>query len=215
MKKKTPPATEQFNALMKLPKIEPHHLLVLPPRQQILFRKLLAEKLAATKGEERDAFLQKISALLEPDKIWEYNQCRITKAIQEHIHLYACMPSKSSIAEATGLSRQTVYNHLRNFSPTNNPHASMFPVMRQQILTRLIDIAMLGDVAAAKAYLLATDKETQTGTTDIVIKNQNNYIQINGTVLSQDALQHLKPGQLQQIERIIKKAGIKSLPPSK
>ena len=38
------------------------------------------------------------------------------------------------------------------------------------------------------------------------IQNQNNYIQINGTVLSQETIQKLRPKQLIQIEAILKTA---------
>ena len=39
-----------------------------------------------------------------------------------------------------------------------------------------------------------------------LIQQQNNYIQINGTVFSQDSIKQLSPEQLAQIESIIKSA---------
>ena len=36
------------------------------------------------------------------------------------------------------------------------------------------------------------------------MQNQNNYIQINGTVLSQEAIKQLNPEQLNTIETIMK-----------
>ena len=39
-----------------------------------------------------------------------------------------------------------------------------------------------------------------------LIQNQNNYIQINGTVLSQETVKHLNPVQLNSIETILKEA---------
>jgi hypothetical protein len=39
-----------------------------------------------------------------------------------------------------------------------------------------------------------------------LIQNQNNYIQINGTVLSQETIKHLNPEQLNTIETILKTA---------
>ena len=212
MKKKLTPVNPEFKALLQLKKIEPQHLLSLSKKRETQFRKLITQILADSTGEDRDAFLEKISGLLDRDTIWEYNQCRITKAIQQHIHLYNCMPSKVVIAQATGLSRQTVHKHLQTFSAAQNPHTDMFPVMTQQVLTKLIDKAMEGDVAAAKVYLQSANKEAVTTTNDIVIKNQNNYIQINRTVLNQQAIQQLNAEQLQQIEEILIKAGIKALP---
>ncbi|MEJ7737431.1 MAG: hypothetical protein WKF97_08395 [Chitinophagaceae bacterium] len=39
-----------------------------------------------------------------------------------------------------------------------------------------------------------------------LIQNQNNYIQINGTVLSQENIEQLTPDQLNVIESILKTA---------
>ena len=39
-----------------------------------------------------------------------------------------------------------------------------------------------------------------------LIQNQNNYIQINGTVLSQETIKHLNSEQLNSIETILKTA---------
>ena len=39
-----------------------------------------------------------------------------------------------------------------------------------------------------------------------MIKNQNNYIQINGRILSQNAIKLLNPKQLSTIETILEKA---------
>ena len=39
-----------------------------------------------------------------------------------------------------------------------------------------------------------------------LIQNQNNYIQINGTVISQENIKHLKPEQLTKIENLLKDA---------
>ena len=43
-----------------------------------------------------------------------------------------------------------------------------------------------------------------------LIQNQNNYIQINGTVLSQESIKSLNPEQLDTIETILKTALPKS-----
>jgi hypothetical protein len=217
MKKKLPPVNDEFEALLQLDKIEPNHLVILNPQQQIEFRELLSEKLAATTGEERDAFIQKIIAIIEPDKIWYNNHERITKAIQEYIRAYSAMPSKVALAQATGLSRQTIHKHLRNLTiaPELTHYTDMFTLMTPHVITKILEKALSGDMNAAKLYMQAANKETGSITPDVVINHQNNYIQINGTVLSQQAIQQLKPELLQQLEEIITKAGIKSLPSKK
>jgi hypothetical protein len=62
---------------------------------------------------------------------------------------------------------------------------------------------MDGDMKAANLFLNAIG---QTGKANTNIQNQNNYIQINGTVLSQETIKHLKPDQLNLIESILKGA---------
>ena len=71
-------------------------------------------------------------------------------------------------------------------------------------MARVFDFAVNGDVGAAKLYLSAMgclNGQAQAGT---FIQNQNNFIQINGTVLSQETVKQLSPEQLSSIENILK-----------
>jgi hypothetical protein len=43
----------------------------------------------------------------------------------------------------------------------------------------------------------------QTGTPAATVINQNNYIQINNTIINQQLIEQLKPEQLKKIELII------------
>jgi hypothetical protein len=45
------------------------------------------------------------------------------------------------------------------------------------------------------------------------IQNQNNYIQINGTVLNQETIKKLKPEQLNLIEEILKSSQVSVIAP--
>ncbi len=71
------------------------------------------------------------------------------------------------------------------------------------ILARLYDFAFQGDVKAAKLFLDATGNLNHSSN-PMFIQNQNNYIQINGIVLSQESIKLLSPEQLTQIENIVK-----------
>lgn len=77
--------------------------------------------------------------------------------------------------------------------------------MSSQLLAKIFEYAINGDVAAAKLYFsvigYANSGQQQNNT---MIQNQNNYIQINGTVLSQETIQQLNAEQLNSIESILK-----------
>jgi oligoribonuclease NrnB/cAMP/cGMP phosphodiesterase (DHH superfamily) len=209
MKRSLPAKTSTGNTrLLKLNKIEPHHLAALSPQQQIEFRKLLGKRLNAAKGEERDVFLQKVEAIVEPDKIWDYNHARIIDAIQQYIKQFAAMPGKTALAEFTSLSRQTIHNHIKQFAsaPCRQLHLEINGIMKDQVLHKLLQLALAGDVSAAKVYLQSFNQQSQNVNSDITIHHQNNYIQINNTILSQEVIEQLKPAQLRQLERTIKKS---------
>jgi len=201
------PATE-FDNLLLLDKIEQQHIKALPPEKQVQFRKLLSDKLAALTGEERDAFLEKIAAIADPDNVWEYNHSRITQYITQHIRQFSAMPTKATIAEVTGLSRQTVHKHVQGLAnqPSNTLQNELYGVMKHALLNKILLCAMEGDMSAAKLYLQTMKEENTRTTKDITIHKQSNYLQINGTVLNQQTIQQLRPEQLQQIEKVIKRS---------
>ena len=135
------------------------------------------------KGEERDSFITKIELVVPADsknQIWEYNQHLISGAISKLMREYGSMPDKTAIAEETGLSRQTIAKHLKDYKAHPEYAAEM---------DRFKYFDMVG----------ATNKQ-RPGT---VVTEQKNYIQINNTILSQENLRQLSAEQLNQIENII------------
>ncbi|WP_374949453.1 hypothetical protein [Mucilaginibacter sp.] len=161
------------------------------------------------KGAERDVFLAKITPILPADsrtQLWENNHVVITTAITSYIHEYGIMPAKGAIAEQTGLSRQTVAKHFNDYKTHPELLAEMeqFKFMAPRVLSTVFRSAVNGDMRAARLYLEVSggmDKQT-TGT---VVTEQNNYIQINNTILSQENLKQLSAEQLRQIEDIVRK----------
>ena len=79
--------------------------------------------------------------------------------------------------------------------------------MTSKVLARVFHFAVNGDIQAAKLYfnLMGFINNGQTPN-NTLIQNQNNYIQINGTVLSQETIKQLTTEQLNVIESILKKA---------
>jgi hypothetical protein len=119
------------------------------------------------------------------------------------------MPSKTEIANKIDLSRHTVHKHLKEYAnhPEYLEQIEQFRFMISKVLAEVFQFAANGDIGAAKLYFnivgFINNGQTSNNT---LIQNQNNYIQINGMVLSQETIKHLNPEQLNTIETILKTA---------
>jgi hypothetical protein len=163
--------------------------------------------LAKLKGTARDSFLDKIQPIVPAstkNDTWEYNHMHISNAISNYMHLHGAMPCKNDIAEETGLSRQTVAKHMIEYKqhPEFIGEMEQFKFMSNQILTNVFKYANKGDMRAARLYfeMVGTLNKQPNGT---VVNEQNHYIQINNTILSQEKLKQLSNEQLTLIENIV------------
>jgi hypothetical protein len=169
--------------------------------------KTATDMLTRLKDTERDNFLAKIAPIF-PDNmknsVWEYNHQVINNAIASHMRKYGTMPAKNMVAEATGLSRQTVAKHIKEYKshPEFVAEMDQFKYMSHNILAKVYQFASNGDMKAAKLYfeMIGDINKPHSGT---IVNEQNNYIQINNTILSQENLKQLTAEQLTQIENII------------
>ncbi|MBI2721964.1 MAG: hypothetical protein HYX39_07300 [Bacteroidetes bacterium] len=217
----------KFNSLMALNKILPKDLEILNKDETRQFYSLLTEKAQALKGIESEKFWNKVDAVINQttkNQLWEINHTNITCAIATLIQEYGRMPVATEIATTTNLSRQTVHKHLKEYS--NHPlfleQMAVTQFMTSKVLAKVFHFAVNGDMQAAKLYLNAMGVFNQTqsnkGLTVVaefgssqnntLIQKQNNFIQINNTVLSEDIINQLNPDQLKQIEEIVKGCGL-------
>jgi uncharacterized protein YbaP (TraB family) len=77
--------------------------------------------------------------------------------------------------------------------------------MAPMLMAKVFQSATKGDIRAARLYL-ETVGATGKQQSNTVVKSQNNHIQINNTILSQENLKRLSAEQLNQIEHIVAKA---------
>ena len=140
----------------------------------------------------------------EKELLWEKNHAKISSAIVDHLFEQSTMPPKSLIADITGLSRETVYKHMRTLTETPAQHdqADSFGLIAEHVLAQVPKAAPAGDLSAAKTFLNTAKTFRQSGSEKAAGK-QNNYIQINKTIINQQVIQQLKPEQLNGIERTI------------
>jgi hypothetical protein len=173
-------------------------------------RVVLNDRFTNLKGISRDRFYKKIESIIPEEgknNIWESNHIRITAAISNLMQEYGRMPSTSEISENTDLSRQTIHKHLKEYGvhPIFLNEIEKFQFMTSKVLAKVFKFAVNGDMRAAKLYFNVIGNLNQAqSSNNTLIQNQNNYIQINGIVLSQETIKHLKPEQLKSIEMILR-----------
>jgi hypothetical protein len=200
----------KINKILSLERITPFDIEQLNEMENSLLMETLTKNFNKLKGIERDKYYHKIELITgdtTKNQLWESNHIKITNAISNFIQQYGRMPAKTEIAEKTELSRQTIHKHLKEY--INHPQylgqIEQFKFLTSKVLARVFHFAVNGDIQAAKLYFnlmgLINNGQTQNNT---LIQNQNNYIQINGTVLSQENVKHLTKEQLHSIELIIK-----------
>ena len=202
----------KINKILALEQITPSDLEPLSEQQEKdRLNVVLTEKANSLKGTERDEFLKKIEPITSDttkNQLWESNHNQITWAISTLMQEYGRMPTKTELATKTELSRQTIHKHLKEYinHPEYLQQIEQFRFMTSKVLARVFQFAVNGDIGAAKLYFNVMGNLNGQPSNNILIQNQNNYIQINGMVLSQETIKRLNPEQLNNIEAILKTA---------
>ncbi|MBL7766985.1 MAG: hypothetical protein JNJ58_12865 [Chitinophagaceae bacterium] len=138
---------------------------------------------------------------------YDINRISIMRAIRDTANNQNKIPNQTEIARITGLSRTTIAKHMtdvykdREYNELKQSSAVLLP----RVIARLYTLGMEGNVKALKVFLDFHKQDT--GTT--FIKGQNNYIQINETVLSQETIRQLNTEQINAIECILRAAAPK------
>jgi hypothetical protein len=200
---------KKIEALFKQPFVTAEDYNNLTAEEQKLFKKEQERLFAELKGKELNTVIDKIQETLPAnmnEELWEINHDLICSAINIALQNNNRMPSKVEIARKTGLSIVTVSKHLKENATNqlNIERKEQYKFMEPALMAALYKKCIHGDVNAIKFYFEVTGLTSKSENT--VIANQNNYIQINNLKFSQEEIEKLKPGQLKQIEAIIKKS---------
>ncbi len=202
---------KKINKLLELEQISYSDYTDFNKDEMKYFQEYIAGKLNTLKGEERDVFLKKFEKVTTDstrNELWQHNHVKITVAISTLMQEYGRMPAIAELLDNTGLSRQTIHKHLKEYSthPLYLEQIEQFRFMTSKVLAKMFQFAVNGDVAAAKLFFNVLGNANGQQAYNTLIQNQNNYIQINGTVLSQETIKHLNAEQLNTIETILKTA---------
>ena len=198
---------KKITALLGLKKIALSDLDSFDTSERRYLGAVCTKMLEDLKGKERDDFLYKIESIMPASNrqlLWEYNHLAITDAISKLTEKYGNMPTQHHIAEETGLTRQTISKHLKEYQthPGYAEQMEQFKIMTPKLMAKVYKFAVNGDIRAARLYL-ETVGATNKRQGNTVVNRQNNYIQINNTILSQENLKRLTAEQLNQIESVV------------
>lgn len=200
----------KINKIISLKVITPNDISTLSKTETNRLYEILTQKLSKLKGDERDEFYRKfapITGQATKNQLWEYNHNKITQTISIFIYENGRMPTTSEIADHSELSRQTIHKHLKEYTthPLYVEYLDQFRFMTTKVLAKVYQFALQGDTGAAKLYLTAMgclNNVQPSPTTSI--QNQNNFIQINGTIINQETIEKLTQEQINSIKDIFK-----------
>ena len=174
-------------------------------REKSIANSELVKMFNESKGADRDKILSKMESITgeqTKNQIWTINHTRINNSIVKLIQEYNRMPTKDEISEHCELSRQTIHKHLSEYSehPLFKEELTQYKFASISLLAKIYKMAIQGDIKAAKLFFNVVGNDAPQKQT---IGTQNNYIQINGTILNQEIIKQLTPDKLIQIEEIV------------
>ncbi|WP_282117734.1 hypothetical protein [Maribacter aquivivus] len=133
---------------------------------------------------------------------YEANHHIITSFIHNHILENNCFPPTGHIAHKTGLSRQTIYKHLKTGlkNKYNTLITGKMEYMATHALSKLYLIGITQDNATAlKSFIELSSREFKKQPSNSI----NNYIQINNLKISKEEFNQLPNDTILKIEKLI------------
>ena len=91
----------------------------------------------------------------EKNHTWQNNQILISKAIDTLSRKNERLPTQTEIAQEAGVTRRTVYTHLKEFKRVKRimEELEKLEVMSPKVFAKLLEKAMDGDLKATKLWL--------------------------------------------------------------
>ncbi len=134
---------------------------------------------------------------------YEANNSKITSFIHNYVLKNRSFPTQFEIIEATKLSRQTIYNHLKD--GINTKHNKLIKganeIMSLSALSNLYLIGIEDRNASALKHFIQLSGIVSNTTTNV-----NNYIQINNLKISNEDFNKLPKETIIEIETIVSKS---------
>jgi hypothetical protein len=156
-------------------------------------------------GDDYDRFLRKVLPFLnEPTRqnIEEVHYVTIANAINKLTKENNRFPARCEIVAETGYSHKTVNDCLSHYKGSNiqKGREEELTIMREKMISMCYKLGVNGNIQAAKLFIEATAERNM----QIFQRNeQNNFIQINGCVITADQLKRLPDDKQAQINDIL------------
>jgi hypothetical protein len=134
---------------------------------------------------------------------FQSNQHSIKKALDAYISIHGKMPTSTTLARMTGLSRPTIHSHMKEglLNVRFKDELAKLKLLSTDLFAKLYQLAQKGDKQAIKMIMdiiLGSGQKLQTNT-------QNNYIQVNNIRVDNQVWGKLSFKAQKRIERIIRK----------
>ena len=164
----------------------------------------LGSLISTTKGTERDALVKRMSGIVCSDtrnSIYEYNHRVILGKLHNSMVETGTIPSVIELSELSGLSRQTVNKHMKEYKTSNiyKEDQYKFEMLAGSVLAVVFKMAMRQDLKACKLFLEYTKQTTPSKVGTYIDKQQNNF----NTILNPNVIESLTPQQIIDIEAVI------------
>lgn len=137
-----------------------------------------------SKGIEKEEIYKKVWNILDENvknSIWEYNHESILQKMHNHLIENGRMPLMRDLENSTGLSRQTITKHLKEYKECQlyNDYKEQYKMLHSKVLDIVYKVSLTGDIRACKLFLEATGEMVKNNTTTFIDKQQNNHTQNN------------------------------------
>ncbi len=131
------------------------------------------------KGTARDEHYKKFWELIPKDNrssLWESNHVRIINSIHKDLIDHGSMPTVTRLQELTGISRKTIYKHLKEYKQSEfyQNIKDEFQMLHSQVLKVVYRMAMREDIRACKLFLEVTGDINKSNIGTYIDKQQNN-----------------------------------------
>lgn len=198
----------ESDPILQKKKILPGDVMHLKKDEREALEQRVSKLFNTLKGDELDALYDRVEALLPSEgktdlknQLWEKNHMDIIRVISNFVNRHGQIPTKNTIAEESGLSRQTIHKHLVSFSESENykQEKLKLKVLTSSALAHVYQAACLGNVKAARLFFEMTG--------ELGNRNTNNFfIQINNIRLDENLIKQLPQSAILEIESIITKS---------
>lgn len=141
------------------------------------------------------------------DTLAENEENHIPFYLGKGLRKYSSLSSVNQLSRESGIPKDRIAAFFDKIPDTpGRPYMRKFKALESRVMAKVYSNAMDGDMTAAKLFLTVTGAIEQTPRTQTVHNTQNNFIQLNGNILSQNTIEQLPEAQQVKVWELINKS---------